>query len=69
MKRGIQWQMKNLKHAFNITNDAIILTDLNGIIAELNGKAKRLFGYKGSGELLKRNILELVKHEDHNTLI
>ena len=69
MKRGIQWQMKNLKHAFNITNDAIILTDLNGIIAELNGKAKRLFGYTGSGELLKRNILELVKHEDHNTLI
>lgn len=69
VKRDIQWQMKNLKRVFNITNDATILTDLNGIIVELNGKAKMLFGSTRSADLLKRNILELVKHEDHNTLI
>jgi len=69
VKRDIQWQMKNLKRVFNITNDATILTDLNGIIVELNGKAKMLFGSTRSADLLKRSILELVKHEDHNTLI
>lgn len=69
VKRDIQWQMKNLKRVFNITNDATMLTDLNGIIVELNGKAKMLFGSTRSADLLKRNILELVKHEDHNTLI
>lgn len=69
VKRDTQWQMKNLKRVFNITNDATILTDLNGIIVELNGKAKMLFGSTRSADLLKRSILELVKHEDHNTLI
>lgn len=52
-----------------ISPDAIVLTDLNGVIQLCNNRTAELAGLSDAGELIGRSVLTLVMPEDHERVI
>ncbi len=56
---------QKLLHMFQDVTDAITVTDLNGIITELNDRAIKLHGYDSKKELIGKNAFVLIASSDH----
>lgn len=60
------WESREkLTSVFELASDAIMVTNLSGIISEVNDRVLKMTGYNRSKELIGRSILELTAPQDY----
>jgi len=69
MQEAVRESEEKLRVMFESMRDAVILTDLNGLIVEVNDAAVRMHGYTTKDDIIGKNGLELVAERDHKKVI
>ncbi len=68
-ERALKESEEKLRIMFESMRDAVILTDLNGKIIEVNNAAVKMHGYADREKMLGRNGLDLVAERDRKGVV
>jgi PAS domain S-box-containing protein len=69
MEQALRESEEKLRIMFESMRDAVVLTDLNGLVIEVNDATVRMHGYNSKEDIIGRNGLELVAEKDHPKVI
>jgi PAS domain S-box-containing protein/putative nucleotidyltransferase with HDIG domain len=61
----LRQSIEKLQAAFDFASEAIVITDLEGVIKEVNKRALYLHKYSRAEDLIGRQSLELISSKDH----
>lgn len=67
-EQALRTSEEKLRVMFESMTDAVVLSDLNGVIQDINSSAERMFGYKKK-EVIGINGLEVIAFEDKDRAV